>query len=60
MTLLESANGLLILSLHLSESIVPALVEVLVLHQVCLLDLFPLSSLVKDQLLAATIEVLDL
>jgi hypothetical protein len=59
-SLLECTNGLLILSLHLSESIVPALVEVLVLHQVCLLDLLPLSRLIKDQLLAATIEVLDL
>ena len=60
MTLLEGANGLLILSLHLRECIVPALVEVLVLHQVCLLNLFALSCLIKNQLLPTTIEVLDL
>ena len=59
-TLLECANRLLILSLHLSESIIPTLVEVLVLHQVCLLYLLALSRLIKDQLLPATIEVLDL
>ena len=59
-TLLQSTDCLLILSLHLLEGLIPALVEVLVLHQVCLLDLFPLSGLIEDELLTATIEVLHL
>jgi hypothetical protein len=59
-TLLESTDGLLVLSLHLCEGLVPTLVEILILHQVSLLDLFALSSLVKDQLLTTTIEILDL
>jgi hypothetical protein len=59
-SLLECADGLLVLSFHLCECLVPALVEILVLHEVCLLDLFPLSSLVKDQLLSSPVEVLHL
>jgi hypothetical protein len=58
--LLESADGLLVLCLHLCEGLIPALVKVLILHQVSLLDLFAFSCLVKDQLLTTTIEVLDL
>jgi len=57
---LERANRLLVLLLNLGERIVPALVEVLVLHQVRLLDLLPLARLVVDQLLPPASEVLDL
>lgn len=60
MSLLECADGLLVLSFHLSECLVPALVEILILHEVSLLDLFPLSRLVKDQLLSPSVEVLHL
>lgn len=60
MSLLECADGLLVLSLHLSECLVPALVEILILHEVSLLDLLPLSRLVKDQLLSPPVEVLHL
>ena len=60
MSFLECANSLLVLSLHLSESLVPALVEILILHEVRLLNLFPLSRLVKDQLFSPPVEVLHL
>jgi hypothetical protein len=59
-TLLESSDCLLVLSLHLCECLIPALVEILILHQMSLLNLLALSGLVKDQLLTTTIEVLDL
>jgi len=59
-TLLESTDGLLVLSLHLCEGLVPTLVEILIFHQVSLLDFLALSGLVKDQLLTTTIEVLNL
>jgi hypothetical protein len=59
-SLLECADGLLVLSFHLSESLVPALVEILVLHEVRLLNLLPLPRLVKDQLLSPSVEVLHL
>jgi hypothetical protein len=47
-SLLESADRLLILRLDLREGLVPALVEILVLHQMGLLDLFALARLVVD------------
>jgi hypothetical protein len=58
--ILKCADGLLVLLLDLCEGLVPALVEVLVLHQVRLLDLFPLAGLLVDQGLATAGEVLDL
>ena len=60
MSLLECADGLLVLSFHLSECLVPALVEILILHEVGLLNLLSFSSLVKDQLLSPSVEVLHL
>ena len=60
MFVLEGANRLLVLLLDLSERLVPALVEVLVLHEVRLLYLFPLAGLIIDQLLPPAGEVLDL
>lgn len=57
---LERANRLLVLLLNLGERLVPTLVEVLVLHQVGLLHFLPLASLVVDQLLPPSREVLNL
>jgi hypothetical protein len=59
MTLLQSSDSLLILLLNLSESLVPSLVELLVLHEVSLLNFFAFSSLIVYQLFAASIEILD-
>lgn len=58
--LLEGADRLLVLLLDLREGLIPALVEVLVLHQVRLLDLLPLAGLVVHQLLSAAIVILNL
>jgi len=44
--LFKGPDGLLVLLLNLSEGIVPPLVEVLVLHQVGLLNLFSLAGLI--------------
>lgn len=60
MAVLECADGLLILLLDLCEGLVPALVEVLVLHEVGLLDLLSLTSLLVDEGLTAASEVLNL
>ena len=45
-TLFKGADGLLVLLLDLNEGLVPSLVEVLVLHQVSLLDFFSLTGLI--------------
>ena len=58
--LLKSTDGLLILLLDLSKSIVPSLIEVLVLHQMSLLDLFSLAGLIINQLFTAAIVILNL
>jgi hypothetical protein len=57
---LERADGLLILLLDLCEGLVPALIEVLVLHQVRLFDLLALACLLVDEGLPPSCEVLDL
>jgi hypothetical protein len=57
---LKSANGLLILLLDLCESFIPTLVELLVLHKVCLLDLFTFAGLLINKLLASACEILYL
>lgn len=48
MAFFQTENGLTILVFYLSKSIVPVLVELLVLHQVSLLNLLALSSLVEN------------
>ena len=58
--LLKSTDGLLILLLDLSKSIVPSLIEVLVLHQMSLLDLFSLAGLIINQLFTTAIVILNL
>ena len=60
MAVLERADRLLILLLNLCEGLVPALVEVLVLHQVGLLDLLALSGLLVNKGLPSASEILDL
>ena len=60
MTLLESSDGLLILGLNLGKSVVPTLVEVLILHEVSLLNFFALSGLIENEGLTTAIEILDL
>lgn len=60
MALLKGSNCLLVLLLDLRECLVPALVEVLVLHQVSLLHLFPLAGLVVHQLLSPAVVILNL
>lgn len=60
MAVFESTDCLMVLSLDLSKGLIPALVEVLVLHEVRLLYLFPLAGLIIDQLLPPAGEVLDL
>ena len=57
---LERANCLLVLLLDLCKRLVPALVEVLVLHEVRLLDFLALASLLVNELLPSACEVLDL
>lgn len=59
-TVLESADGLLVLLLNGSKGLVPALVKVLVLHQVGLLDFVSFAGLLVDEGLASAGEVLDL
>ena len=59
-TLLKCADGSLILLFNLRQCLIPALIEILVLHEVCLFDFFSLAGLVIDQLLATTIVVLHL
>ena len=58
--LLKSADRLLVLLLNLRQRVVPALVEVLVLHEMGLLYLLALTCLIVDELLASAVEVLDL
>ena len=58
MTLLQGSYGLLVLLLDLRECLIPALVEVLVLHQVSLLYFLSLTSLIIHQLLSAAIVIL--
>ena len=58
MAFFQTENGLTILVFYLSKSIVPVLVELLVLHQVSLLNLLALSSLVENELVSTLLEIL--
>ncbi len=60
MTLFKCTNGGLILLFDLRQCLIPALVEILVLHQMSLFYLLSLAGLIIDQLLATTIVVLHL
>jgi hypothetical protein len=56
----ECADSLMILGFNLCKSLVPTLVEILILHEVSLLYFFPFAGLIIDELLSSASEVLDL
>jgi hypothetical protein len=60
MTLLKCANGGLILLFNLRQSLIPALVEILILHKMRLLYFLSLAGLIVNKLLPTAIVVLNL
>jgi hypothetical protein len=58
MFLLKTLDSLLILTLNLGKSIIPVLVELLVFHDMSLLNFLSLLSLVEYQLVPTSLEFL--
>jgi len=58
MLILHCSYSLLVLLLCLQQVVIPLLIELLVLHYMCLFHLFTLPSLVVDELLSPSLEIL--
>jgi len=59
-TLLKGTNGSLILLFNLRKCLIPTLVEILILHQVSLLNLLSFAGLIVHKLLTTTVVILNL
>lgn len=58
MAVLEGTDSLLVLVFDLAKGLVPALVKVLIFHEVSILDLLSFAGLLVDELLSAAGEIL--